>query len=48
MDSGTIKSFLIRGARRAQNVVYPNRDWGYGVLDIFRVFENMRADSGFN
>jgi subtilisin family serine protease len=48
MDSGTIKNFLIRGARRAQNVVYPNRDWGYGILDIFRVFENMRADSGFN
>lgn len=46
MDSGVIKNYLIRGARRRQNVVYPNRDWGYGILDIFSVFENMRADIG--
>ena len=46
MDSGVIKNYLIRGARRRQNIVYPNRDWGYGILDIFNVFENMRADIG--
>lgn len=44
MDSGVIKKQLIRGARRRPNLTYPNRDWGYGILDIFRVFENMRAD----
>ena len=44
MDSGVIKNYLIRGARRRQNVVYPNRDWGYGILDILNVFETMRAD----
>jgi len=46
MDSNVIKNFLIRGARRRPNLVYPNRDWGYGILDIFSVFENMREDFG--
>ena len=46
MDSNVLKNFLIRGARRRTNLVYPNRDWGYGILDIFSVFENMREDYG--
>lgn len=46
MDTGVIKNHLVRGARRRQNIVYPNRDWGYGILDILNVFENMRADIG--
>lgn len=46
MDSNVLKNFLIRGARRRPNLVYPNRDWGYGILDIFSVFENMREDYG--
>ena len=41
MDTSAIKNQLIRGARRRQNIVYPNRDWGYGIMDIFNVFENM-------
>lgn len=44
MDTNAIKNQLLRGARRRQNIMYPNRDWGYGIMDIFRVFENMRAD----
>lgn len=46
MDSNVLKNFLIRGARRRPNLVYPNRDWGYGILDILNVFENMREDYG--
>lgn len=46
MDSNVLKNILIRGARRRANLVYPNRDWGYGILDIFSVFENMREDYG--
>lgn len=46
MDTGVIKNHLIRGARRRPNIVYPNRDWGYGILDVLNVFENMRADIG--
>lgn len=47
MDTGEIKNHLIRGARRRPNLTYPNRDWGYGILDVLNVFENMRADSSF-
>ncbi len=46
-DINTIgtKKFLIRGARRSENLTYPNRDWGYGILDIFNVFDLMRTSS---
>ena len=46
MDSTAIKNHLIRGAIRRENIVYPNRDWGYGILNILNVFENMRVDIG--
>ncbi len=39
------KRFLIRGANRSENLIYPNRDWGYGILDIFNVFDQLRASS---
>ena len=38
-----VKKLLIRGARRDNNIVYPNRDWGYGILDIFNVFDSLRT-----
>jgi hypothetical protein len=33
---------LIRGARRELDIQYPNRDWGYGILDIYNVFDSLR------
>ncbi len=44
MDTVGIKKFLIRGARRSSNVDYPNRDWGYGMIDIYNVFNILRSD----
>lgn len=41
-----IKKFLIRGARRRENLMYPNRDWGYGIIDIYNVFDVLRVDIG--
>jgi subtilisin family serine protease len=38
-----MKNLIIRGARRDVNVIYPNRDWGYGILDIFNVFDALRS-----
>lgn len=38
-----IKNMIIRGARRDVDIVYPNRDWGYGILDIFNVFDTLRG-----
>jgi hypothetical protein len=42
MSTQDMKIFLIRGARRNIELEYPNRDWGYGILDIFNVFESLR------
>jgi len=42
MSTITMKNLMIRGARRNINVLYPNRDWGYGILDIYNVFDKLR------
>lgn len=42
-ESREIKSFLIRGAYRNENLPYPNREWGYGRLDMVRVFDTLRG-----
>ncbi len=38
----TIKNYLIRGADRDAFRTYPNREWGWGQLDLYRTFENFR------
>lgn len=35
----SVRFYLERGARREQNQKYPNRDWGYGKMDLYRTFE---------
>ncbi len=45
VDSAQIKRFLIRGASRNPNLSYPNRDWGYGIVDIYNVFDILRAST---
>lgn len=42
IDTVEIKRFLIRGAKRSAILQYPNRDWGYGIVDIYNVFEILR------
>lgn len=44
MDTVGIKKFLIRGARRRSNLNYPNRDWGFGIIDIYNSFNILRTD----
>lgn len=46
MDSIEIKNYLIAGAKRSPNETYPNRDWGFGILDIYNVFSALRSDYG--
>ena len=36
-----VKSYLIRGADRPNGVVYPDRRWGYGELNITGTFEML-------
>ena len=38
-NSINIKNYLIRGATRENYLEYPNREWGYGRLNISGVFE---------
>lgn len=45
MNSVTVKKLMIRGARRRPNMEYPNEDWGYGIIDIFNVFDVLRRDT---
>ncbi len=44
LNTTEIKKYLIRGARRSTTLVYPNRDWGYGVLDIYNAFSALRIN----
>ncbi|MBQ3516370.1 MAG: hypothetical protein IJA29_04015, partial [Lachnospiraceae bacterium] len=37
-----IKNYLIRGARRADGSNWPNRELGYGKLDLYETFERLR------
>ena len=43
MSTIEIKNLIIRGARRDVDIEYPNRDWGYGILNIFNVFDALRG-----
>lgn len=42
INTASAKSILIRGARRNPNISYPNREWGYGMLDLYNSFLRMR------
>ncbi|MDF2941220.1 MAG: hypothetical protein K0S01_78 [Herbinix sp.] len=44
IDSVEVKKFIIRGAQRNPNILYPNRDWGYGIMDLYNVFDVLRAN----
>lgn len=41
-DSTQLKNFLILGAGRQTGRMYPNREWGYGTLNLYRTFEEVR------
>ncbi|WP_286161370.1 S8 family peptidase [Clostridium sp. KNHs214] len=43
MYSTKLKTYLIRGARQRTGDVYPNREWGYGQLDLDKVFMSVRG-----
>jgi hypothetical protein len=39
VNSLNVKNYLIRGASRERNLEYPNRQWGYGRLNVEGIFE---------
>ena len=40
-NSAEIRDFLIRGTVRDPGIVYPNREWGYGKLNVYRSFTSF-------
>lgn len=44
MDMSTveIKNYLIRGAQRRPIITYPDREWGFGVLDAYNSLDILR------
>lgn len=41
VESREIKNYFIRGASRSNGVSYPNRDWGYGRLNMVGTFDAL-------
>ena len=41
MYSQTIKTYIARGADKRLGDIYPNPQWGYGLLNILKMFQNM-------
>lgn len=39
VESRELKNYLIRGANRSADMFYPNREFGYGKLDVAGTFE---------
>lgn len=48
MYTPKVRTYLIRGTKQIPQVIYPNREVGYGVLDFRKVFENMRSIKASN
>ena len=42
-DTLQIKHILIRGAKRDPSIAYPNKEWGYGMLDVYNAFYSLRG-----
>lgn len=42
LNTTDVKILMIRGARRDTNLRYPNREWGYGILDVYNIFDILR------
>lgn len=36
-----IKNLVSIGARRDPDIIYPNPDWGYGILDMYNIFSTL-------
>lgn len=43
MDGSAVQRFLIRGARRPETYSYPNKNWGFGLLDLYGSFRAIRG-----
>ena len=44
--STKIKAYLIRGTTKRKGDIYPNEEWGYGMLNLEETFKNIRLKRG--
>ncbi|MDD4844099.1 MAG: S8 family peptidase [Anaerotignum sp.] len=42
MDGELVRTFLISGAAREENMLYPNIKWGYGKIDLYGSFSVIK------
>ncbi len=42
IDSTQIRNLLVLGTTKRPNESYPNREWGYGQLNVYNTFETIR------
>ena len=42
IDSTQVRNLLVIGTEKRPNEEYPNREWGYGTLNVFNTFETIR------
>jgi subtilisin family serine protease len=42
MNTQVMKMLLVRGAKRDIEIQFPNEEWGYGILDIYNIFDRIR------
>lgn len=45
-DTREVRYYFIKGARRMNALDYPNREWGYGALDVYGVFLELSGNRG--
>ena len=45
LKNSDIKGYLIRGATRSSDSLYPNNSFGFGTLQVYNSFEVMRGNS---
>jgi subtilisin family serine protease len=43
MNTEDVKILMIRGAKRDKSIQYPNRDWGFGILDVYNMYNILRT-----
>lgn len=42
LNNSIIRAALIQGAERNPNLAYPNREWGYGTLDLYGALASLQ------
>jgi hypothetical protein len=42
VDSIQIRNLLLLGTERMEGETYPNRVWGYGMLNLYQAFDKIR------